>query len=321
MWPINGVVICDTVGAQGPSSITMSTDTTVVVVWADGRNGFANRDVYAQSLRISGAPMWAIQGLPVCDTINRQEGGEIVTDGIGGTIICWLDERSGYKNIFAQRINSNGQKLWMSQGVAICTTNSTSDYQKIVPDGRSGAIICWQDRRSGNWDVYAQHIDSLGNILWDINGMPVCTAVNNQQYQEMIASDSGTAIICWSDWRSGSARGYAQKVGDEIVGITERMQDARYKMQDMGLEIYPNPSSKTLDIRWQMADNSQNISLKIYDATGRVVRQFNHPTNLPFNQVIWDGRDNDGKRLPGGIYFCELKVDEQRLTKKLILLR
>ena len=33
-----------------------------------------------------------------------------------------------------------------------------------IPDGSGGAIITWQDERSGNWDVYVQRVDALGNI-------------------------------------------------------------------------------------------------------------------------------------------------------------
>ena len=331
-WPLNGIAFCDTNGPQtfswgySPygSYIVMATDTTIIVTWIDQRTG--NCDIYAQSYSLGGLPNWLSQGIPICDTINRQRGVGLSLDGKGGVFFCWIDERNGYKNIYVQRINRNGQKLWANQGIPITTSDSTYFYQRIVNDGRSGAIICWQDRRTGNYDIYAQHIDSLGNIVWDTNGMPVCTAVNNQQYQEMIASDSGRAIICWTDYRSGSSRGYAQKVGDEIIGIIDKMQGTRCEMQDMTLEICPNPSSNHVTIKFQIPSLVESRIgfqklINIYNCAGQLVKVFDLSNYRPsINQITWDGKDNESATLPNGFYFCELNVGSQRFIKKIILL-
>jgi hypothetical protein len=52
-----------------------------------------------------------------------------------------------------------------------------------------------------------------------------------------------------------------------------------------------------------------------------LVRQFNHLTNYSFNQVVWDGADDSGRRLPAGIYFIRLESDGFKETEKVILLR
>jgi hypothetical protein len=204
LWQLNGIAVCDTNDAQGFTAVIVATDTTIIVSWSDKRSG--NWDVYAQSLNATGLALWTFQGIPICDTVNDQRDARPIPDGKGGAVFCWVDERTGFKNIYAQCLDSNGQRLWANQGVQICNTDSAYWYQRIVSDGNSGAIVCWQDGRSGDWDIYAQHVDSSGTVLWDTNGMPVCTAINDQQYQEMIASDSNTAIICWLDYRNGSSQ-------------------------------------------------------------------------------------------------------------------
>ncbi len=322
-WQVNGIAICDTIDAQGGSSVIIASDTTIIVSWSDRRNG--DYDIYAQKLTTDGLPLWVSNGQVVCDTINLQGGGLLIADTEGGAIVCWLDERNGFKNIYAQRIDANGNKLWTNQGVPICNTNSAYWDYRIVTDGRSGAIICWQDNRSGNWDIYAQHIDSLGNILWETNGMPVCTVVDPyERYPEMIVSDSGRAIICWTDYRSGQARGYAQKVGDEVIGISETWAVGRTR-QGKIMAVHPNPFTKLTTVSFGMGHSAKGIELKIYDISGRVVRDFtNNLESGILNQVssvIWDGRDDGGERLPGGVYFCNLEVGSYRLTQKMILLR
>ena len=89
------------------------------------------------------------------------------------------------------------------------------------------------------------------------------------------------------------------------------------------LALYPNPFRQKTDIRWQIADNSQKISLKIFDIAGRLVKEFNQLTNhqSPINHIIWDAKDNSGRRVSSGIYFVHLEAaDDYKVTKKVILI-
>ncbi|MCK4941420.1 T9SS type A sorting domain-containing protein [candidate division WOR-3 bacterium] len=64
------------------------------------------------------------------------------------------------------------------------------------------------------------------------------------------------------------------------------------------------------------------MSLRIYDATGRVVKSFSLPTSHLSNStsVAWEGTNNRGKSLAAGVYFAELKIAQHRLSTKIILL-
>jgi hypothetical protein len=37
------------------------------------------------------------------------------------------------------------------------------------------------------------------------------------------------------------------------------------------------------------------------------------------HSLAWDGRANSGRALPGGVYFLNLEVGGQRMTRKLLL--
>ena len=39
------------------------------------------------------------------------------------------------------------------------------------------------------------------------------------------------------------------------------------------------------------------------------------------HEAIWRGRDDAGQPVAGAVYFYRLKVGEERLTRKLLLLR
>ncbi len=86
------------------------------------------------------------QGKIVSNAVNNQINPIMTTDGSGGSIITWQDKRNGKYEIFAQRMNAEGNAMWTLNGIAICTQDS--NYNPIiVSDGSGGAIIAWQSLR------------------------------------------------------------------------------------------------------------------------------------------------------------------------------
>jgi hypothetical protein len=66
---------------------------------------------------------------------------------------------------------------------------------------------------------------------------------------------------------------------------------------------------------------NKNISFKIYDVTGRLVKIFLLPT--PYSllpTVVWDCTDQSGRNVAGGIYFICLKSGGSTINRKVILL-
>ena len=84
--------------------------------------------------------------------------------------------------------------------------------------------------------------------------------------------------------------------------------------------IYPNPFKGTIDIQFQIPDNA-NADLKIYDATGRLIAEFNNSTNPRLTSITWHGTDTRQREVPSGIYYCVLNVNGQSYTRKLILIK
>ncbi len=85
-------------------------------------------------------------------------------------------------------------------------------------------------------------------------------------------------------------------------GVEEIPADANFN-----LRIYPNPFVQSTVIRYRVS-NVNETSIKIYDLSGRAVKTFNNLTNQPFNQIAWNGEDENGKKVKKGIYFCRLEA-------------
>jgi photosystem II stability/assembly factor-like uncharacterized protein len=85
---------------------------------------------------------------------------------------------------------------------------------------------------------------------------------------------------------------------------------------------YPNPFNGTTKIPFSVGSINADISLKIYDVTGRKVCTLYEGKKNPGNySLIWDGKDFQGKSLSSGIFFLEFQVGQQHWMGKLVLLK
>jgi len=96
-------------------------------------------------------------------------------------------------------------------------------------------------------------------------------------------------------------------------------------IQNPILQIYPNPFRQVTDIILQITDKNpgSTVSLKIYDATGRLIKDFSRTTRSALRPtlIIWDGRDDSGNTVPAGVYFVYLNVGDSKRIEKVVLLR
>ncbi|MCK5219388.1 hypothetical protein KAR10_07700, partial [bacterium] len=210
LWAANGRVICNEVNDQRiPRMITDQTG-GAIIVWSDERSG--DFDIYAQRVDNNGNTLWAANGRVICSKANDQGVPLLIADQAGGAIIVWPDKRSGDSDIYAQRVDNNGNTLWATNGRVICNEANDQIYPGIIADPAGGAIIVWQDKRTGDSDIYAQRVDNNGNTLWTANGCIICNEANDQIYPDIIADQAGGAIITWNDKRDGNYDIYGQRV-------------------------------------------------------------------------------------------------------------
>jgi hypothetical protein len=79
---------------------------------------------------------------------------------------------------------------------------------------------------------------------------------------------------------------------------------------------YPNPFNPTTTIRYSL-DKKANVKLQIFDITGGLVETLvseNNPAGE--HSIIWNASN-----VTSGIYFCQITIDGQSMTKKMTLLK
>lgn len=81
----------------------------------------------------------------------------------------------------------------------------------------------------------------------------------------------------------------------------------------------PNPFRTTTTIPFSLA-GEQGVQLEILDVTGRLVRRFDASG---VRSLVWDGRDDAGQTVPGGMYFLRLAKSGTAIsrTTRAVLIR
>lgn len=159
----------------------------------------------------SARAQWTPNGLLVAGP-DLQMFPAIVEDGYGGAVVAWSDLRHGTLDIFAQRLSRHGIPQWSADGAPVALTIGTQERPVIVSDPSGGAIIAWSDHRNGNYDIYIQRLNGLGNPLWTFNGVAVCLATGDQFIPALAYDGDEGAIVAWYDDRSGPYDIYAQRI-------------------------------------------------------------------------------------------------------------
>ena len=217
-WAANGIAVCVAANNQEDALITSNGSGGAIITWQDSRS--FSYDIYAQALNSSGTPQWTANGVALCTATGNQLLPHMCSDNAGGAIVAWQDLRSGTtEDIYTQRINNLGVVQWTADGVALCTATDTQLRPQATSDGASGAIVAWQDLRSGvAEDIYAQRVNNLGAVQWTADGVAVCTATNTQAYSQIISDGSAGALVSWVDLRNGvDYDGYIQRVNGSGV--------------------------------------------------------------------------------------------------------
>lgn len=139
-------------------------------------------------------------------------------DTLVGVELECADFRGGDPvRVRGQRVLASGviDSTWTGSSGQLCLGSTRGVASARIPDGAGGALVVWADARSGNADLYAQHLTSGGVPAsgWTWDGLPVCSEPNAQQQVALCSDGQGGAIAVWQDYRSDAAADlYAQRI-------------------------------------------------------------------------------------------------------------
>ncbi|MCB9675707.1 MAG: hypothetical protein H6737_11355 [Alphaproteobacteria bacterium] len=185
----------------------------VFVVWEDR---FSGSDVWIQRLGPYGEKVWDPQGIEV-------KPGElflprVVSDGEDGAIVVWEDRFASSPEVWAQRLDPDGAKLWGAFGVDV-GFGFDNARPRVIADGQGGAIVVWEDVFSGS-DIRAQRLDADGNALWGNSGIDLAFGTDGY-LPELVPDGAGGAVVAWEE--RGGITGFSDVVVQRLDPVGTKL--------------------------------------------------------------------------------------------------
>ncbi len=84
---------------------------------------------------------------------------------------------------------------------------------------------------------------------------------------------------------------------------------------------YPNPFNPTTEISYSLK-KAGRVTITIYNALGEKVRTLVNEQKAPGSyKVMWDATSDAGVRVPSGVYYCSLHVNNFKATRQMVLMK
>jgi len=84
-------------------------------------------------------------------------------------------------------------------------------------------------------------------------------------------------------------------------------------------EVVPNPAGRRMVFRYSIPRAAQ-VDLRVFDESGSMVRSLRSGLERKGEHLVrWDGRDDAGRLVGRGVYYCRLVTDGHRAVRKLVI--
>ncbi|MCX7994839.1 MAG: hypothetical protein N3A65_03565 [candidate division WOR-3 bacterium] len=250
--------------------------------------------------------------------------------GIDRYLFIW--SHAGRTKIVGQFLDNNLQKIGSNFTITDDTITLKGQTYSVVSNSSGKFFVIWSELRGDNHNLYGQFFDSSGNRIGNnfrvdndtTNGeqdLVNCFSANNRIY--IVWCDTRILAHWWDIYCKVIAWPDGQEINEDLVINNQIL-----------LNVHPNPFHYHCVIKFQIPilnqvqDNDQTnpnyqISLKIYDPTGRMIKTFNLASCIMnrASSIIWDGTDDSGRRLPSGVYFVQFDVGDYTKIEKAVLLK
>jgi len=161
-------------------------------------------------------------------TNSNQYSVSVSCDSSGNFVASWLDNRSGYYDVYARQFSNEGTPLGDDFRVNDNTTAAYLYHPQVSSDNEGNFLIVWEDHRLGfKGDIFGQPYLNDGTSVGDNNKVNDDKGSANQKMPSIAIDICDNFIIAWVDNRDGPDEIYAQRFSHEgaVLGDNFKVND------------------------------------------------------------------------------------------------
>ncbi len=269
--------------------------------------------------------------------------GDVNADGFGDVMVGAPNHSNGqmeegraflYYGNHSRGVSRRTQQ-WQSDFSDPIATYGQSDNESAfglasflrTPAGRGSVRLVWEVKPyltpfdgegvgRGGWAMTGAPSDPAGSgaiFITIPSGLPV-----GQQLHWRMRFETKNPLFPRSKWLylAGNGAGEADlRLAGWLSGVPSPLVDTSVRIGPS----YPNPFTEHATLRFTLPDESP-IRVTIHDVGGRLVRTIEHGLRAAgIHTIYWDGRDEAGRRAPGGVYLGRLAADGAEVTTRIVL--
>ena len=294
-------------------------DNIVHVVWGDARDDDWGEIYYKRSTDYGANWEPEVRLTYTNDNEDTWEPAIAVWDNI--IHVVWRDRRNASLSEVYYKRSTNYGVNWESDVRLTYDCVGALGHRPSIAVYDSAVHIVWGSYTE--YEIYYKGSDNDG-VSWGGN-VRLTYAADISYFPSVAATPCDYDVhIAWKDRRDGNDEIYYKRHHCGPTYVEEKLQVTDYKLQ-----VFPNPATTKTGIQFtvnglQFTDkrlatlNSQLLTLKIYDLSGRLVKSFvisplssgRQPTT-----VVWEG-----KEVKSGIYFYRVNYGDYEDRGKFVIL-
>jgi hypothetical protein len=294
-WAANGILVYAAMGLPFTQLVSDNAG-GAIAAWPDYNGAYGG--VRAQRISASGTLPWGADGIALSSADEGQDL-QIASDGAGGGIVTWVDNRCGAL-IYAHRVSASGD--------LVATTL------------QSWSAALEETSIRVNWTVSS--IDDGVRFVISRASAPDWSYI---ELNDAVVSRNGLSLS-FTDTRCVSGSTYKYRIEYKADGVTRRVlfETEAVAIPDLPVSLYqnhPNPFNPRTVVRFYLPE-AQEILLDVYDVSGRrVARLAEGMREKGYHEVIWDGRNSSGETCSSGVYFTRLEAGKSSMSRKMVIMR
>ncbi len=197
--------------------------------------------------------------------------------------------------------------------------NNTPVVQSVSPVTNQTIVMSKEDTVNFVVSLVDPDNDPL-TYVWAVDDFPLSFGASFSLLSVFYAEGMHTVRLTVNDGFNTLELNWNVQIGATSVNETKGELPKSFKLE----QAYPNPfhAGVSTSMITLHVPRASEVRLYVYDLLGRQVRALvaaNKPAGI--HRFAWEGKDDEGKALPSGVYVLKMLAGDFHATQKIMLMR